>query len=198
MRLQPLLYLSQKDYLSQERQSDTKNEYFNGEIFAMAGASRDHNQITTNMVRVLGNQLLEKPCNVYSSDMKVKIEKARKYTYPDVVVACQPECFEDEKRDVLLNPVVIIEILSDSTEAYDRGQKFLHYQLLNSLKVYLLISQNTHRIEMFLRQKDNNFWTYSQFFSLDDSVEIECIGCILPLREVYRKIELDYPMTIKP
>ncbi len=159
MRLQPLFYLNPEQYLSQERQSETKNEYFNGEVFAMTGASREHNQIATNIVRVLGNQLLEKPCNVYSSDMKVKIEKARKYTYPDVVVACQPECLEDDKQDVLLNPVVIIEILSDSTEAYDRGQKFLHYQLLDSLTAYLLISQNTHRLEMFVRQKDNHLWT---------------------------------------
>jgi len=196
MRLQPLFHLNPEQYLSQERQSETKNEYFNGEVFAMTGASREHNQIATNIVRVLGNQLLEKPCNVYSSDMKVKIEKARKYTYPDVVVACQPECLEDDKQDVLLNPVVIIEILSDSTEAYDRGQKFLHYQLLDSLTAYLLISQNTHRLEMFVRQKDNHLWTYSQFFSPDDSVELECIDCILPLREVYRKTELDPLKTV--
>lgn len=188
MRLQPLLYLTPEQYLAQERQSGTRNEYFNGEIFAMAGASREHNQIAANLVRVLGNQLLEKPCNVYASDMKVKIDKARKYTYPDVVVACQPERFEDEKRDVLLNPAVIIEILSDSTEAYDRGQKFLHYQLLNSLVVYLLVAQDTSRMEIFLRDKDPNSWTYSQFDNLDDNVQIDCIDCTLPVREVYRKV----------
>jgi len=188
MRLQPLLYLTPEQYLAQERQSGTKNEYFNGEIFAMAGASREHNQIAANLIRVLGNQLLERLCNVYASDMKVKIDKARKYTYPDVVVACQPERFEDEKRDVLLNPAVIIEILSDSTEAYDRGQKFLHYQLLNSLTAYLLVAQDTSRMEMFLRDKDHNSWTYSQFDHLDDNVQIDCIDCTLPLREVYRKV----------
>jgi Uma2 family endonuclease len=126
MHLQPLVRLTAEQYLSQERQSETKSEYFDGEIFAMAGASREHNQISANLIRVLGNELLEKPCSVYSSDIKVRIEKARKYTYPDLVVACQTECFEDEHRDVLLNPVVIVEILSDSTEAYDRGRKFLH------------------------------------------------------------------------
>ena len=108
MHLQPLVdRLSAEQYLSQERQSETKSEYFDGEIFAMAGASREHNQISANLIRVLGNQLLDKPCSVYSSDMKVMIKKARKYTYPDLVIACQTERFEDEHRDVLLNPVVI-------------------------------------------------------------------------------------------
>ncbi|MCP5197385.1 MAG: Uma2 family endonuclease [Gammaproteobacteria bacterium] len=131
MNLQPLIRLTPEQYLYRERQSGVKSEYFDGEIFARAGASREHHQIAANLVRVLGTQLLERPCNVYSSDMKVHIDKARKYTYPDVVVACQPEQFEDAQRDVLLNPVVIIEILSDSTEADDRGHKFLHDQLLD-------------------------------------------------------------------
>lgn len=190
MHTQPLIRLTPEQYLSQERQSEVRSEYFDGEIFAMAGASREHNQISTNLVRVLGNQLLEKPCNVYSSDMKVKIDKVRKYTYPDVVVACQPERFEDEKRDVLLNPVVIIEILSDSTEAYDRGRKFLHYQSLDSLVEYLLVSQNASLIERFSRQ-DGNHWIYSQFHDMNDVIDIEYIGCILPLQEIYQKVDLN-------
>jgi len=189
MQPQPLIRLTAEQYLFAERQSDTKNEYFDGEIFAMAGASREHNQISANLVRVLGNQLLDKPCSVYSSDMKVRIEKARKYTYPDLVVACQTERFEDEHRDVLLNPVVILEILSDSTEAYDRGRKFLHYQLLDSLAVYLLVSQDAPRIEMFARQ-ENNAWLYAEFHGLDAVVEIESIGCSLRLDDVYRKVDL--------
>ncbi len=189
MRPQPLIHLTPEQYLSQERQSDTKSEYFDGEIFAMAGASREHNQISANLVRVLGNQLLDKPCSVYSSDMKVRIEKARKYTYPDLVIACQTERFEDEHRDVLLNPVVILEILSDSTEAYDRGRKFLHYQLLDSLAVYLLVSQDTPRIEMFTRREDGT-WLYAEFHGLDAVVEIESIGCSLRPGDVYHKVDL--------
>jgi len=96
MQPQPLICLTTEQYLSQERQSDTKSDYFDGEIFAMSDASREHNQISANLVRVLGNQLLDKPCSVYSSDMKVWIDKARKYTYPDLVIACQTERFEDE------------------------------------------------------------------------------------------------------
>lgn len=189
MRPQPLIHLTPDQYLSAERQSDTKSEYFDGEIFAMAGASREHNQISANLVRVLGNQLLDKPCSVYSSDMKVRIDKARKYTYPDLVIACQTERFEDEHRDVLLNPVVILEILSDSTEAYDRGRKFLHYQLLDSLAVYLLVSQDAPRIEIFTRQQ-NNAWLYAEFHGLDAVVEIESIGCNLRLGDVYHKVDL--------
>lgn len=189
MQPQPLIRLTAEQYLFAERQSDTKSEYFDGEIFAMAGASREHNQISANLVRVLGNQLLDKPCSVYSSDMKVRIEKARKYTYPDLVIACQTERFEDEHRDVLLNPVVILEILSDSTEAYDRGRKFLHYQLLDSLAVYLLVSQDTPRIEMFTRREDGT-WLYAKFHGLEAVVEIESIGCNLRLGDVYHKVDL--------
>ncbi len=189
MHIQALAHLTAEQYLSQERQSEIKSEYFNGEIFAMAGASREHNQISANLVRVLGNQLLEKPCSVYSSDMKVRIKKARKYTYPDLVVACQTERFEDEHRDVLLNPVVIVEILSDSTEAYDRGHKFLHYQLLDSLIVYLLVSQDAPRIEMFTRH-ENNAWLYAEFHELDAIIKIESIDCSLRLGDVYYKVNL--------
>ena len=109
---------------------------------------------------------------------KVRIEKARKYTYPDLVIACQTERFEDEHRDVLLNPVVILEILSGSTEAYDRGRKFLHYQLLDSLINYLLVSQDAPRIERFTRQ-ENNAWLYAELHGLDAVVEIASIGCSL-------------------
>lgn len=189
MQPQPLIRLTAEQYLFAERQSDTKSEYFDGEIFAMAGASREHNQISANLVRVLGNQLLDKPCSVYSSDMKVRIDKARKYTYPDLVIACQAERFEDGHRDVLLNPVVILEILSDSTEAYDRGRKFLHYQLLDSLAVYLLVSQDTPQIERFIRHEDGT-WLYAEFHGLDAMVEIESVGCSLRLGDVYHKVDL--------
>ena len=121
--------------------------------------------------------------------MKVRIEKIRKYTYPDLVIACQGERFEDEHRDVLLNPVVIIEILSNSTEAYDRGRKFLHYQLLDSLIVYLLVSQDTPRIEMFTRREDRT-WLYAEFHGLDAIVKIESIECSLRLGDVYHKVNL--------
>ncbi|MCP4106982.1 MAG: Uma2 family endonuclease, partial [Desulfobacteraceae bacterium] len=141
MLLQEKNGISLEEYLTAERESEIKNEYFGGEIFAMAGASREHNQISANIVRVLGNQMLEKPCSVFSSDMKVKIREIGKYTYPDAVVVCGNEEYDDEHSDTLLNPIVIIEILSDSTEAYDRGDKFSHYQLTDTFSEYILVSQ---------------------------------------------------------
>ena len=179
-----------EEYLVLERESENRNEYFNGEIFAMAGASRAHNQISSNIVRVLGNQLLEKPCTVFSSDMKVKMAKIEKYTYPDIVVACENEKFEDGNNDVLLNPVLIMEILSDGTEAYDRGNKFVHYQLLNSFVEYILISQYFCRVEKFTRRADET-WIYSKYQTMDHVVEIESVTCKLPVFEIYRKVNLN-------
>lgn len=182
--------VSPQAYLALERKAETRNEYYKGEIFAMAGASRAHNLIATNMIRWLGNQLLERPCSVYSSDMKVKIAKIDKYTYPDIAITCGEEQFEDKEEDVLLNPIVIIEILSDSTEAYDRGNKFFHYQYINSFTEYVLVSQDAFKVEKFIRQK-NNKWLYEALHDADDALTLESIDCKLPMKEIYRKVEFE-------
>jgi Uma2 family endonuclease len=187
MSSQPQRLLTPKEYLSLERQAEFKSEYFAGEVFAMAGASQRHNLIAANIIRILGAQLLERDCNVYPSDMRVKIPKINKYTYPDVVVACAEEQFEDENNDVLLNPVVIFEVLSDSTEAYDRGKKFEHYQSLESLREYVLISQDPYRVERYVRQDDRT-WTYTEFHSADEVATLPTISCTLPLTDVYAKV----------
>ncbi|OQY56297.1 MAG: hypothetical protein B6245_18550 [Desulfobacteraceae bacterium 4572_88] len=179
--------ITPEEYLASERESEIKNEYVDGEIFAMAGASRDHNKISTNIVRALGNQLLEKPCSIFSSDMKVKIREIRKYTYPDIVIVCGNEEYDDENNDILLNPTVIIEILSDSTEAYDRGDKFSHYQLISTFSEYILASQYLCKAEKFSRQKDET-WIYSKYDRLEDIITIESVNCELPLSEIYRKV----------
>lgn len=181
--------ITPEEYLTFERQSEVRNEYFNGEIFAMSGASRQHNQISSNIVRVLGNQLLEKPCSVFSSDMKVGIKEIQKYTYPDIVVTCETEEFEDDHRDVLLNPIAIIEILSDSIEAYDRGDKFAHYQLIDSFVEYVLASQYVCRVEKFTRQDDDT-WIYSKYQGEDQSVTIESVNCELLVSEIYGKVKV--------
>ena len=187
MQLKEKTVISPEEYLALERQSEIKSEYFGGEIFAMAGASREHNIISTNIVRVLGNQLLEKPCNIFLSDMKVKMKEIKKYTYPDIVVVCGNEEYDDEYNDILLNPIVIIEILSDSTEAYDRGDKFAHYQFLSTFSEYILVSQYFPKIEKFLRQ-NNDTWIYSKCEKPEDIVRIESLKCKLQLAEVYRKV----------
>ena len=177
--------ITPEEYLASERESEIKNEYVDGEIFAMAGASRDHNKISTNIVRVIGNQLLEKPCSIFSSDMKVRaIETC---TYPDILIVCGNEKYDDENNDILLNPTVIIEILSDSTEAYDRGDKFSHYQLISTFSEYILVSQYLCKVEKFSRQKDET-WIYSKYDKPEDIITIESPNCELPLSEIYRKV----------
>ena len=188
MSSQPKILLTPEEYLATERRSEVRHEYFAGEIFAMVGASKRHNIITTNIIRVLGNQLINRPCNVYSNDMRVKISATGKYTYPDVAVACEEESFDDAENDTLLNPVVIIDILSDSTEAYDRGKKFESYQAIESLAEYLLISQNPFRIEQYVRQS-NKEWRYFEYHKADDVVKISVINCELALKDAYAKAE---------
>lgn len=179
-------FLTPAEYLEIERKAEYKSEYFNGEMFAMAGAQRLHNLIVSNLIRSVGNQLLARDCNVYPSDMRVKIAKINKYTYPDIAITCGTENFEDDHVDTLLNPVVIIEILSTSTEAYDRGRKFQHYQFIESLAEYILITPDAVRVEQFVRQSDRT-WLYSEYQNLDDVVKLESVGCELALHEVYVK-----------
>lgn len=186
--------LTPEEYLALERASESKSEYYAGEVFAMVGASKRHNLIAANIIRVLGNQLLDRPCNVYPSNMRVKVSATGKYTYPDVVVACEEEKFDDEEKDTLLNPVVIVEVLSESTEAYDRGKKFEQYQFIESLTEYLLITQDPYRVEQYVRQS-NREWRYSEYHSADDVVSISVIGCQLPLKDVYAKVSPSPPRT---
>jgi Uma2 family endonuclease len=181
-------FLTPEEYLEIERKAEFKSEYFNGEMFAMAGANRPHNRIVTNISRMLDTQLLERDCNVYSSEMRVKIEKIGKYIYPDVVVTCGKEIIEKyEDLDTLINPVLIIEILSDSTEAYDRGKKFQHYQFIDSLAEYILIAQDSVRVEQYVRQSDRT-WLYYEYQNPDDMMKLESIGCELVLKDLYVKV----------
>ncbi|MCU7834967.1 MAG: Uma2 family endonuclease [gamma proteobacterium symbiont of Taylorina sp.] len=187
MTTQVLNKLTARDYLSMERVAETKSEFFNGEIFAMAGASRKHNQITSNLVRLVGNQIQDRSCSIYSADMKVKVENMDKYTYPDVVLSCEDELFEDENEDVLLSPIIIIEVLSDSTEAYDRGDKFLHYQNIESLKEYILFSQKTYLLEHYIKKSDNQ-WLYQEYHQLGDKIHLKSVDCFINLDDAYSKV----------
>jgi Uma2 family endonuclease len=180
-------FLTPEEYLKIERNAEFKSEYLNGEMFAMAGVRRAHDLIAMNVYRVLGNQLLERDCHVYSSDMRVKIKKIDKYTYPDVAVTCGKEVFEDDQVDTLLNPIVIIEILSDSSKAYDPGKKFQHYQFIDSLVEYILIAQDTIHVDHYVRQKDKT-WLRYEYKNPDDTVKLESIGCELALKDIYMKL----------
>ena len=164
-----IAYVTSEEYLIFERSASYKSEYFNGEIFAMAGASKKHNLIVGNTFAELHSQLKKRLCQVYSNDMRVKVSDTGSYTYPDIVVACEQEQFDDKYKDTLLNPVVIIEVLSDSTEAYDRGGKFEHYRHLVSLLEYVLIAQDKYLIERYVRQSDWQ-WLSSEASDLQDII----------------------------
>jgi Uma2 family endonuclease len=196
MSFQPEKRLTPEEYLSIERRAQHRSEYFAGEMFAMAGASRRHNRIVTNVVVGLDNQLKDRPCNLYSSDMRVMVSSTGLYTYPDVVVTCGEEQFADEHEDNLLNPLVIIEVLSESTEAYDRGRKFEHYQQIESLREYLLIAQDQWRIEQYLRQNTKQ-WLYSETHEVEEFVRLASIDCELILKDIYAKVEPRDPPTLR-
>ncbi len=187
MQPQPIPYLTEEEYIEFERNSDIKNEYFDGEIFAMAGASEAHNLIVANVIVALGSQLKKKPCRVYPSDMRLKIESTKLYTYPDVMIVCGERKFDDKQKDMLLNPDVIVEVLSDSTESYDRSRKFCHYRQIASLKEYVMISQNIRKIEKFLKT-ENRQWLWEETDEEYPEIILESAGCSLHLEEVYDKV----------
>ena len=188
MRQKAVSLISEADYLEGERTSETKHEYHQGEVFAMAGASRRHNLIVMNVIGELRSQLKGRPCRPYPSDMRLRIEATGLYTYPDVMVVCGEERFGDEKQDTLLNPDVIVEVLSDSTESYDRGDKFQNYRRIDSLKEYVIISQNCRKIEKYARTEDGK-WVLDETDEDHPAIDLESIGCELALSEVYDKTE---------
>ena len=182
----PKVRLTPAEYLGIERQAEFRSEYFAGEMFAMSGASREHNLIASNLNREIGEQLKESPCEVYTTDMRVQIPSGL-YTYPDVVVVCGTPKFEDDQVDTLLNPVVLIEVLSELTADYDRGTKFKHYRQIPSLREYVLVDQTVAQIEHFVRD-DNGKWALTEIAGTERSLSLDSIGCQIPLSEVYRKV----------
>jgi Uma2 family endonuclease len=179
-------HCSIEEYLMLERSASVKSEFHDGQIYAMTGASRAHNLIAINIGRELSQQLKKRPCEAYMNDMRVKAVETRSYHYPDIVVVCGLPQFEDAQVDTLLNPTLLIEVLSPSTEAYDRGGKFAHYRKIATLCEYLLVTQEQPIIERYVRQDD--VWILSEAVGLDATLPLESIGCVLSLREVYEKV----------
>jgi Uma2 family endonuclease len=190
MSTQPKPHYTPQEYLALERKAQDKSEYFNGEIFAMTGASRRKNVLVAIVLADLNVKLKKRPCEIYPSDMRVKVSPTGLYTYPDVVIVCGEPRFDDEQKDTLLNPTVLVEILSKSTASYDRGEKFEHYRKLDSLNEYLVISQNKHHVEHYVRQPDNQ-WLLSETDEIRSTVNLSSIDCRLSLLDVYDKIEID-------
>ena len=176
-----------EQYLALDRKADYKSEYINGHVIAMAGASQRHNLIAGNLYREVSQQLRGRPCEAYISDMRVKVGLTGLYTYPDVVMVCGDIHFEDGDNDTLLNPTAIVEVLSTSTEAYDRGEKFAHYRRLESLQEYLLVAQDKVRIEHYVRQGPH--WVLSEVSDPQDTVHLAAIDCTIALQDVYDKVQ---------
>ncbi|HEX8288179.1 MAG TPA: Uma2 family endonuclease [Pyrinomonadaceae bacterium] len=184
--------ISEEEYLAFEAKSRIKHEFMDGEMFAMVGASRRHNLATTNISRALGNALEETDCEVYASDFRVKIRGGHN-VYPDVAVAC-PQIQTEGNETTLLNPVVVFEVLSRSTEKRDHGDKAEDYFRMLSLKDYVLVSQYRVRVEHYAKQK-NNKWTLKIYENLEDVVNLESVNCKIPLKLIYLKLKLS-PLSL--
>lgn len=184
--------MTSEEYLTFERNSEIRHEYFDGEIFAMVGASKNHILISANITAELVTKFAagNSTCRVLPNDMRVKIPNDSGYAYPDIAITCGDIEFERNGFDTLLNPVVIIEILSKSTEAFDRGDKFAYYRLIPSLQEYILISQKKYRIERFLR-KDAGTWSMFLYENMTQKMTIESADCEVSLSAVYRWIEFE-------
>ena len=180
------------EYLERERTADYKSEYDNGVIIPMPGASREHNSITFDTTAILGPQLQGSPCQGFAQDMRVRVPLCDKYYYPDIVVVCGEPQFEDATFDVLLNPKLVIEVLSQSTERKDREEKFDCYETLESLTDYVLISQTEPRIEHFSRLEDR-VWRFVVARGLEAALALPAIGCSLRLADVYARVTFPPP-----
>ena len=181
---------SPDEYLRLERKAEFKSEYIDGTIVPMPGATREHNLIEANVVGELRQQLKGRDCEVYGGNMKVRVPVS--YRYPDATVVCGTPIFEDVETDVLLNPKVIFEVLSKSTETYDRGDKFAEYRHRDSLQAYVLVSQLMPRVEIYRRYGSD--WIFSEISGLDKTLSLESIGCELKLAEVYEKVAFSQAM----
>ncbi len=174
------------EYLALERTSEERHEFYRGEIFAMAGGTERHATICDNLLERVRSRLRGGQCRAYSSSLRVKIEATGLYTYPDLTIVCGERLFEDEREDTLLNPRVIIEVLSASTESYDRGKKFGHYQQVPSLAEYILVAQEEPRIDRFVRQEHG--WLMVPVAGIEQELEITAAGIRVPLREIYENV----------
>jgi Uma2 family endonuclease len=179
-----------EEYLEFERRSELRHEYRGGEIIEVTGASREHVRLVWNLTRILGNQLLDTDCEGFGNDMRVRIPRTGEYVYPDAMIVKGEARFEDDCFDTLLNPTVIFEVLSESTETYDRGEKFLNYGTIESLREYVLVAQDKQRIERYSRKPGSAEWSYQVFDGPEPIVELTSIGCSLKLSDLYYKVPL--------
>lgn len=189
MTTQPNARLTPEEYLRIERAAEWKSEYIDGEMFAMSGASRRHVLITGNVYAELRAALRGTPCAAHVIDQRVSTDRQRHYTYPDVVVACDPIQFADDQRDTIMNPTVIVEVLSKSTENYDRGAKFERYRAVPTLAEYMLVSQERIHVELYTRHPEG--WVFREWNDPAGEIELTSLKCRLKIAEVYERVTFD-------
>lgn len=198
MLTQPVQDYSFEDYLAVEREAiDEKHEYVDGQVFAMTGASYTHNLIVGNLLTCLNNRLAATPCAVLPSDMRLRIETANACLYPDITVLCEEPTFHDKRQDVLINPLLTAEILSPSTEAYDRGGKFALYRQAPSLRHYLLIAQDRPDVNLFTHQPDGR-WVLDAYRDTDAVVTLPALACEIRLSDIYAQVVFASDATDRP
>ena len=190
MVAQPIATMTEEEYLAFERASDTKHEYLDGRVYALAGASLKHGRIIKNTSGRLFSKLLGGPCEAITNDLRVRSSATQLNTYPDIVIICGEPQLTDDYLDTLLNPTVLIEVLSPSTASHDRGTKWYHYQHIESLQDYLLIAQDSPRVEHYHRQQ-NGKWEYAATIGLESVVALPSIDCTLTLAEIYENVAFD-------
>lgn len=188
MTTETVTHVTPDEYLAAERLSEYRSEYLDGGVFPMTGASLNHGRIITNTATEIVLQLRERDCDVLIADMKVRLPDSRKFFYPDVVVVCGDSQFHDDRKDIITNPDLVIEVLSPSTEAFDRGAKFEAYRTIESLKEYLLVSQDKPLVEQFVRSDDGG-WKFTEAAGLESSLTLPSIECTLNLSAVYKRVE---------
>jgi Uma2 family endonuclease len=181
--------MTAKEYLEIEQDAHFKSEFFQGEMFAMAGASRDHNRVKENLVIEIGGRLKGGPCQTYSSDQRVLVEATGLYTYPDILILCGPGTSDPADPNTLTNPTTIIEVLSPSSEQYDRGAKFRNYQQIPSLAEYILVAQDKAVCERFVRQPDES-WALVSFVGLAATLAFTSVPARIPLADIYAGVTL--------
>lgn len=179
--------LTVAEYLKIERAAEFRSEYFDGEMFAMSGGTPQHSLVKTNLVSELRDALMDRTCTAYDSDLRIRVSATGLYTYPGASVFCEPMEFLDDQKDVALNPTLLVEVLSPSTEAYDRGKKFEHYRSIAALREYVLVSQEEATVERFLRNADGT-WTLTAVSGRDQSLYLPSIDVTLPLAGLYKKV----------
>jgi Uma2 family endonuclease len=189
---EPTRRLSESEYLEAERSAEFKSEFFGGEMFAMAGGTPEHSRIGINLAREFDVQLEHSRCVPYNTDLKIKVEATGLITYPDLSVVCGPLEFAPGTRDVITNPTLLVEVLSESTERYDRGQKFVNYRQIRTLEEYLLVSQWEPRIERFFRQSSDS-WLLTEASGIDATLELPSLKMTLLLSRIFSKVQFPPP-----